>query len=193
MSSHYLADITAATAGSPIDANLVYAIACQETAAVWLPWIDTMTPDQVLARCVFDASGDITGKPRQAFPTNTAEFRSKYGDALTEQLIAEANQTRALRNLRPAQIVYKGYGIFQYDLQNIVDDPDFFKNRQWGDFRSCLDRLMREMNKKLAAAGGNLHDAIRRYNGAGPAAELYAVHVLQMRDWSAAGAAPLAA
>ncbi len=193
MSSHYLADITAATAGSPFDANLVYAIACQETASVWLPWIDAMTPDQVLARCIFDASGDAPGTQRQAFPADTAAFRSKYGDALTQQLITAANQTRLLRKLPPAQWVYKGYGIFQYDLQNVVEDPDFFKNQQWADFRSCLDRLMRELNEKLAAAGGNLQDAIRRYNGAGPAAEMYAVNVLQMRDWSAAGAAPLAA
>jgi peptidoglycan hydrolase-like protein with peptidoglycan-binding domain len=190
MSSHYLADITAATAGSPFDANLVYAIACQETAAAWLPWISTMTPDQVLARCVFDASGDASGSSREAFPANTAAFRSKYGDALTQQLIDAANQTRGLRKLPPAQWVYKGYGIFQYDLQNIVNDPDFFNNQQWSDFRSCLDRLMRELNEKLAAAGGDVQDAIRRYNGAGPAAELYAVNVIQMRDWSAAAAGP---
>jgi hypothetical protein len=193
MSGHFLADITAATKGSAVDADLVYAIACQESASVWLPWISTMTPDQVLAHCVFDASGDAPGSQREAFPANTAAFRGKYGDDLTQQLIAAANETRALRKLPAAQWVYKGYGIFQYDLQNIVDDPDFFKNRQWSDFRSCLDRLMRELNEKLTAAGGNLQDAIRRYNGAGPAAELYAANVIQMREWSGTAAAPLAA
>jgi hypothetical protein len=33
--------------------------------------------------------------------------------------------------------------------------------------------------------------ACRRYNGAGPAAELYAVDVMQMRRWSAAVAQPM--
>jgi peptidoglycan hydrolase-like protein with peptidoglycan-binding domain len=193
MASHFLADITTATKGSPVDANLVYAIACQETALYWLPWISTMPPDQVLAHCVFDASGDAPGTQRDAFPSNAAAFRGKYGDQLTQQLIAAANEMRALRKLPPAQWLYKGYGIFQYDLQNIADDPDFFKNQQWSDFRSCLDRLMREMNEKLTAAGGNLQDAVRRYNGAGPAAETYAVNVMQMRDWSATAAAPRAA
>jgi hypothetical protein len=189
MSSHFLADITAATQGTPVDANLVYAIACQETAPMWLPWIGTMPPDQVLALCIFDASGDAPGTQRQAFPTNTAAFRSKYGDDLTQQLIGAANAMRERRNLPPAQWIYKGYGIFQYDLQNIVDDPDFFKNHQWSDFRSCLDRLMSELKQKLTAAGGDLQDAVRRYNGAGSAAELYAVNVMQMRKWSAAAAA----
>lgn len=52
---------------------------------------------------------------------------------------------------------------------------------------------MRELNEKLTAAGGILQDAVRRYNGAGPAAETYAANVMQMRDWRATAAAPLAA
>jgi peptidoglycan hydrolase-like protein with peptidoglycan-binding domain len=193
MSSHFGADIAAAIAGTPVDADLVYAIACQETAAVWLPWIDTMTPDQILAHCVFDASGDAPKTARRAFPANTAAFRGKYGDALTQQLINAANEVRSLRRLPPAQWVYKGYGIFQYDLQNIEADPDFFINQQWSDFGACLKRLMKELQQKLSAAAGDVQDAVRRYNGAGDAAELYAVNVMQMREWSAAGAAPLAA
>jgi hypothetical protein len=175
--------INAIAPGNPVDANVVYAIACQESAICWLPWIDTMTPEQVLARCVFDASGDAPQTSRQAFPVDTGAFRAKFGNELTAQLIAEANETRLLRKLPPAQWVYKGYGIFQYDLQNILSDPDFFKNRQWSDFRACLDRLMKEMHDKLAAAGGDLREALRRYNGAGAAAELYASNVMQMKDW----------
>jgi hypothetical protein len=183
--THFADEIAKGIAGTPFDADLVCAIACQETASVWLPWIDTMTPDQILADCVFDASGDAPGTNRVAFPANTGAFRAKYGDVLTQQLINAANTTRGLRKLPPQQWVYKGYGIFQYDLQNIQVDADFFTQHQWYSFASCMDRLMAELREKLAAAQGDVRDAVRRYNGATPAAELYAANVMQMQAWSA--------
>jgi putative peptidoglycan binding protein len=193
MSSNFGAEIEAATAGSPFDVNLVCAIACQETALVWLPWIDTMSPQEVLTHCVFDASGDAPRTTRRSFPANTAAFRNKFGDAVTQQLINAANEMRSLRRMPPAQWVYKGYGIFQYDLQNMLTDPDFFVQGQWSDFRACLDRLMKLLHEKLNSAGGDLQEAVRRYNGEGAAAEQYAANVMQMRDWSALEQAPAAA
>jgi hypothetical protein len=190
MSTHFGPAIAAAVQGTPFDEDLIYAIACQETAPVWLPWIDKMSPDDILARCVFDASGDAENSRRDAFPANTAAFRAHFGDPSTQQLIDEANATRKLRGYAPAQWVYKGYGIFQYDLQNILNDQAFFGDRQWANFGACLERLMRELHEKLDAAHGSLLEAVRRYNGAGPAAELYAVDVMQMRRWSAAVAQP---
>jgi hypothetical protein len=41
--------------------------------------------------------------------------------------------------------VYKGYCLFQYDLQFVRVDPDFFFERQWYRFDACLERLMREL------------------------------------------------
>jgi hypothetical protein len=177
--------INAATSGTPFDADLVCAIACKETANVWLRWIDTMTPDEVLARCVFDASGDAPNSSRSAFPQNTQAFRDRFGDELTQMLIEEANRARALRKLDPAQWVYKGYGIFQYDLQHIPDDEAFFRGKRWSNMSDCLDRLLRELREKLRAANGDLTEAVRRYNGSGPKAEEYKAHVLAMRDWCA--------
>lgn len=107
------------------------------------------------------------------------------GDELTEMLIAEANATRALSNRSAARWVYKGYGIFQYDLQNILDDREFFEQRQWYRFGPCMDRFMQQMAAKLAAAGGDLGDAVRRYNGSGPSADRYAAAVMKMREWCA--------
>jgi hypothetical protein len=185
MSSHFQAQITDATAKAGLDPQLVYAIACQETASVWLGWLDKLTAEQVLARCVFDASGDAPNTVRKAFPTDTAAFSVRLGDALTQQLIAEANETRILRGLPPARWVYKGYGIFQYDLQNILTDQEFFTKRLWSDFSACLDRLVRSLTTNLAASRGNVKDAVRRYNGAGAAADRYAASVMQMRDWCA--------
>lgn len=175
--------VDAAAAGNGVDANLIYAIACQETASVWLGWIDKLTPDQVLARCVFDASGDAPGSDRRAFPANTQEFRGRFGDTLTAQLINEANATRQLRGYSPRQWVYKGYGLFQYDLQNIQSDAEFFASRKWGDIQSCLDRFTRVLRDKVAKTNGDLKAAVRAYNGVGPDADRYAAAVMQMREW----------
>lgn len=180
--------ITQAAANSPFDVDLICAIACKETAPVWLGWTTHLSPADVLARCVFDASGDVENTSRSAFPENTAAFRARFGDELTEDLIAEANATRALHRPEPyppAKWVYKGYGIFQYDLQHIDADPDFFRQKQWRDFAACLDRLLRELREKLQNANGQLRDAVRRYNGSGTRAQEYAAHVMQMRDWAA--------
>lgn len=180
---NFATPIEQAVQGTPLDADLVAAIACKETANVWLHWIDRLSPGEVLARCVFDGSGDVPGTSRSAFPRNAAEFRAVAGDALTDALIDEANETRKLRGFGPQRWLYKGYGLFQYDLQHFKTDPDFFRNRQWGDFAACMDRFMREMRTKLADAHGDLPDAVRRYNGSGPKAEQYREHVMFMLGW----------
>ena len=179
--------ISAAVAHKPpLDEDVVCAIACKETAIMWLGWADRkMDPAQLLASCVFDASGDDPRSPRSVFPVNTAAFRVRFGDSFTEDLIARANRSRQLRGLQTAEIVYKGYGIFRYHLQNVVTDEAFFRQAMWGDFAACLDRFMRGMDSKLAAAGGDLFDAVRRYNGSGARAQQYATHVMQMREWCA--------
>ncbi|HTR17207.1 MAG TPA: peptidoglycan-binding domain-containing protein [Acetobacteraceae bacterium] len=174
-----------AAATAPFDADLVCAIVCKETANVWLGWTDRMSAEDVLARCVFDASGDFPGTSRRAFPQNTAAFRARFGNDLTEDLIAEANRARALRKLPPAEWVYKGYGIFQYDLQHITTDEAFFRDKLWRDMGQCLDRLFHELRQKLADAHGDLPDAIRRYNGSGDKAQEYMAHVLLLRSWCA--------
>jgi hypothetical protein len=168
---------------SELDAELVCAIACKETAPVWLQWTTQLSPSGLLARCVFDASGDYPGTARSAFPRSTADFRERYGGPLTDDLIAEANKTRRLRGYDERPWVYNGYGIFQYDLQHISEDPDFFRNKLWYRFDACLERLMGEMKRKLQASGGDLAEAIRGYNRQGPAAQRYRDQVIDMHGW----------
>jgi hypothetical protein len=160
----------------------VCAIACKETGFIWISRTAT-TPAVLLSLLIGDAGGDIAGHPRDAFPKDTAEFRARFGDPFTDELISESNKARALRGLGPAQIVYKGYGIFQYDLQHVTVDEDFFHNRQWDRIEPCLDRLTRELDRCFARAEGDTHDAIRRYNGRGAAAETYADHVMAFAQW----------
>ena len=161
---------------SPFTASDLYGIICQETAYFWLQWLGRLTPKSIIARCVLDGSGDVAGTSRRAFPNNTLEFRREYGKMFTELLIKEGNKTRVLRGMRPWGKIYKGYGIFQYDLQFVQVDEDFFKEKQWHDFDLCLLRCLSELERTYARYG-DVHEAIRAYNGAGHRAEMYADNV----------------
>jgi len=183
MHTNFASQIAGAISGKPYSSAIVCAIACKETGFIWIPRT-SMTPAELLPLLIGDASGDIEGHPRGAFPRNSAEFRAKFGDQFADALIAESNNARALRQLDPAQIVYKGYGIFQYDLQHVETDEPFFRDRLWHQIDGCLDRLTRELDGCFAAAPrGNTHDAVRRYNGSGSAAETYADHVMAFADF----------
>lgn len=74
-------------------------------------------------------------------------------------------------------MAYKGYGIFQYDLQHTKSDFYFFRERQLYDFSMGLNRACKELDDKLVASNGDLWDAIRRYNGSGKSAQQYASNV----------------
>ena len=144
-------EIEEAVKGSAYSVDTICGIACQETAYFWVNMLERLTPEQVCARCVLDASGDAPGTVRRAFPRNTSAFRREYGDERTQMLIEEANKTRALRGYPHKNWVYKGYGIFQYDLQFVKVDPDFFFEKQWYNFSACLDRVMRELRYHMDA------------------------------------------
>ena len=170
--------------GTPFDLDHACGIACQEPGIFLLGFTHKLAPNDALARCVFDASGDAAGTSRGAFPQNTAVFRTAMGDDLTNMLIDEANKTRALRGLGAAQWVYKVYGIFQYALQNIKGDDGFFRNKGWGQFDQCLQRLVSVLMKKYQATN-DVDQAIRAYNGSGRAADNYLANVQQFVQWSA--------
>jgi len=177
LKSNFKPALQAAVAGTPFTIDTLCGIACQETANVWYSWIGRKTPDEILKLCVFDASGDFPGTQRSAFPRNTAAFRAKYGDDFTNMLIAEANASRKMRNLPARDWVYKGYGIFQYDLQHVVADEVFFRQKQWYTMANCLQKGMLELNRKWKEQGGDMFKTIRSYNGSGPRAQEYANNV----------------
>ena len=181
--ANFAAEIDAAVAGKPYDMPIVCSIACKETGFIWISRSSTMTAAQLLPLLVGDASGDFPDSTRKAFPKNTAAFRDEYGTAFTNKLIAEANNARALRGFSPKQWVYKGYGIFQYDLQHVRPDRAFFENLLWHKIGPCFERLTKELDRSFAAANGNRREGVRRYNGSGPNAEIYADHVLAFADW----------
>lgn len=171
---------------APFTADHICGIVCQETAYFWLPFVDKLTPEQVCARCVLDATGNTveTAGKRSAFPRNTAEFRAKYGPVFTDMLIGEGNLTRVVRGFNPWRQIYNGYGLFQYDLQFVVDDEAFFRERQWYDFRRSLARCLGELRRAYIRQG-TVAEAIRAYNGGGPAARRYRDNVLTYAGWAA--------
>ena len=183
MKTNFYSEIAAAVQDTPFSVDHVCGIGCQETAYFWLSFIDTHSVEEVLARCVLDASGDFPGTRRSAFPKNTAVFRAAYGDAFTDMLINEANLTRQMRGFGPKDWVYKGYGIFQYDLQYVTTDQPFFENRKWYNFSDCLANAMKELKKKWLVQN-DLWKSIKSYNGSGSGATEYANNVIQYTQYS---------
>jgi len=187
--------IVTASAGTPFSPALLCGIVCQETAYFWLPLLEKLEKtaewrdrpeelaEMLVARCVLDASGDHPDSPRSAFPRNTAAFRARYGAAFTDLLIGEANQTRALRGFGRKDWVYKGYGIFQYDLQFVTSDEAYFRERKWYDFEVCLNRVMHELREKFRITR-DLWEAVRAYNGSGPRARQYRDNVKVFTPWA---------
>jgi hypothetical protein len=189
LKTNYGTDLFNAVQGTPFTIDHLCGIACQETAYFWLELLDKLSPDEICARCVLDGSGDYKPEenPRSAFPVNTAAFRERYDKTdpgFADMLIAEGNETRRIRGLSPVNWLYKGYGIFQYDLQFVEDDPDFFRDKLWYRFDECLKRVMMELKEKFERLG-NIRDAIRAYNGKGPRAEKYVANVMTFSDLAA--------
>ncbi len=182
MKLHFEEQFVKATADTPFVPELLYAIACQETAIYWHRWVQDHTPDEILQHCVFDANGDVNGN-RGVFPKNTAAFTAKYGQAFADMLIQEANAMRSWRGWGPKQWVYAGYGIFQYDIQAVLDDEVFFREKQWYDIGQCLDRVIKELNSKWKAHPNDLFQTVKAYNGSGNRAENYARNVFRFLNW----------
>ena len=185
---NFCQQIADAVRGTAYSVDHICGIACQETAYVWLAHDKELSPQEICAMCVLDGSGDFkpAGNPRSAFPRNTAAFRTKYGDEFTDMLINEGNSARRIRGMGPVDWIYKGYGIFQYDLQFVEEDEDFFRLRLWHDFNECLKRLMQELSRSWKDHN-NLFDAIKAYNGSGKRAQIYAENVTAYSSFAQEG------
>ena len=179
---HLKRPLQTATHGTPFTVDHLCGIVCQETAYFWAGLIGKFPAQTIIERCVLDASGDVPGTHRSATPANTAAFRTHYGDDFAAMLIKEANDTRALRQYSPKLWVYKGYGLFQYDLQYVTTDTVFFRDRQWYNFETCLAQAMGELTRKYAHTG-DVWRAIKSYNGSGPAADNYRRNVEIFTGW----------
>lgn len=71
-----------------------------------------------------------------------------------------------------------------YNLQHVIRDRAFFREKRWYDFDHCMDRAMRVLRSKYARTG-DLWSAVRAYNGSGSAAMRYASNVFQFTNYCA--------
>lgn len=167
--------------GTRIPLPLLCAVACQESAYTWFDrkvFKQGRTADQMMRLLVLD-----NVQSRGAFPKGTDAFKAdpRVGD-LAPELISISDESRLARGYsRTGNLLY-GYGLFQYDLQNIQTDPGFWRNSPagapgvrglWGDVGACTDRFIERMTAKMRSHPNNLQAAVAAYNGGGCNARRY--------------------
>ena len=159
---NFASAIRQGTAGTPFTVDMLTAVAVQETFSIWGKMFQTLPVAKILELCV----GDTLDAPnRSAFPINKGALVAAPNGA---QMFTIARQ--ALVALGPFDPTMKkvaqnhpdkfchGYGIFQYDIQFLHADPDYFLQRKWVDFSATFGKAVDELTaaQKRAHLGGKL-------------------------------------
>jgi hypothetical protein len=155
--SQFKTQVEAAIAGTPFSLDLVTAIAIQETRYIWGRLYKSMPVSEVLKLCVGDT---IDAPNRSAFPKTKARLLSVPKGAemfaiAREALVAMAAYVPGYKSVakNPDKFCH-GFGIFQYDLQFFIDNPNFFLEKRWYSFDKCLEALMGELKIALKSTYG---------------------------------------
>jgi len=147
---NFQSQIQTAIAGTKYSVDFLVAIACQETGEVW-PILRTkgLSVAQVTALCV----GDTLDAPnRRAFPQTKADLLSKpkgdamfaiARDALEQMAHFIPGYQGAVHN--PNKFCH-GYGVFQYDIQFFLTDPDYFLQKKYEQLSESLGKALQELN-----------------------------------------------
>ncbi|HYI13493.1 MAG TPA: hypothetical protein VEK57_30900 [Thermoanaerobaculia bacterium] len=156
--SQFHSQIEAAVQGTPFTVDLLTAVACQETGYIWDALRKkNMSTDQVLALCVGDTIDSSGG--RVAFPkTKTALVAEPRGqemfDLARQALVEMAQHIAGYKKAVENQNKFcHAFGIFQYDLQFFLDDPDYFLQRRYASFDASLAKAMEELQSKRTKIG----------------------------------------
>ena len=143
--------------GTPFTLDLLTAIACQETGYLWNRLRKQMPVARVLELCVGDTLDASAG--RRAFPQTKAELLSKPNgqamfDLARQALVEMAEHIPDYRKAaaNPNKFCH-GFGIFQYDLQFFLQEPDYFLQRRYADFDAALNKAVGELRAKLRRLG----------------------------------------
>jgi hypothetical protein len=150
-------EIDEAVQGTPFDSDLIAGIGFQETGYLWRRLIDTLPPEEILKLCV----GDTLDAPnRDAFPRTKADLiNHDRGEEMFDiaraalQAIGAHDESygKVARN-HPDKFCH-GYGVFQYDIQFFKDDPEFFLQKKWYNFKACVTKLVNELKEALTRMG----------------------------------------
>jgi hypothetical protein len=149
--------LKAASAGTPFTVDLLVAIAAQETGEIWAPLRKKLGVDALLEICVGDVLDADAG--RSAFPrTRTALEAVPRGPEMfrvaREALLSMAAHVPAYApSAKKPNKFCHGFGIFQYDLQFFVEDPDYFLERRWRRFPDTLGKCLGELRAAARRIG----------------------------------------
>jgi hypothetical protein len=146
--------IVESLSGTPLSANMLVALACQETGEVWpLLQREGLPTTDVIRLCVGDTLDADRG--RKAFPTDKADLLKWHdGEQMFriahEALVEMASHVPAYRGAadKPAKFC-RGFGVFQRDLQFFKEDPDYFLLRRYEDFSNTLAHAVDELKRAL--------------------------------------------
>lgn len=153
--------IVPALRGTGFDLELITAIACQETGYIWSALRKAgLSTERILELCVGDTLD--ADKGRRAFPqTKDDLIAAENGPAMFkiahEALVDVSQYVKSLQGVakNPDKFCH-GFGIFQYDLQFFKEEADYFLNKKYADFDTCLKKAISELSqaKKRAKLDG---------------------------------------
>lgn len=150
--------IEAAIQGTPFTVDMLTAVACQETGYIWQVLRKKgFDVPRILELCVGDTIDGSGG--RGAFPTTKAALLARPNGAQMFGIARQALVDMAKHIPGYGGAVAKpnkfchGFGIFQYDLQFFLEDPDYFLERRYTDFDASAAKAVGELKNALRKLG----------------------------------------
>lgn len=149
-------ELQTVTINTPFDPDLLCAIAYQETGFIWSNLIDKVPVSEIPFLCVGDT---IDAPNRKAFPINKQALLTVVDggvmfDIARDCLIKMAQfikgYSAAVNN--PNKFCH-GFGIFQYDLQHFLNDPEYFLQKKWADPKNSFLLCIKELFEAKARQG----------------------------------------
>lgn len=154
----FQSEIEEAVKATPFTTNMLTAIACQETGEIWsVLHRRQLGLETILELCVGDTIDKTPTGGRNAFPKTKAELIAKANGQIMFEIARKAlvdmsqyisGYQAVARN--PDKFCH-GFGVFQYDLQFFLKDPEYFLLKRYSDFSICLEKCI-----------GELHSAVKR-------------------------------
>ncbi len=137
--------------GTPFTIDFLAAVALQETGYFWSALRGKgLTETEILAHCVGDTL-DFPSRSKDAFPKDKTELLAAKDGEKMFRIAREALESIGKHNEAYQKVVDKypdkfchGFGIFQYDLQFFLINPDFFLEKRWLEFDECLRLFVKD-------------------------------------------------